>query len=59
MPRVQLTLAQLADMVGTPIVILVAIDQTTQKPMQLTVSDLGVLAIAQVVAWLNDRLSTP
>lgn len=59
MPRAQYTLAQLADMVGTPIVILVAFDQTTQKPMQLTVSDLGVLAIAQVVAWLNDRLSTP
>jgi hypothetical protein len=59
MPRVQLTLQQLADMVGTPVVILVAFDQTTKKTMQLTVSDLGVLAIAQVVAWLNDRLSTP
>lgn len=59
MPQVQETIAQLEDQVGVPIVVLTAWDRTTKTYMVLTVRDLGVLAVAQVVAWLNARLSTP
>jgi hypothetical protein len=59
MPQVQETIAQLEDQIGVPIVILTAWDRTTKTYMVLTVRDLGVLAVAQVVAWLNARLSTP
>jgi hypothetical protein len=58
MPRFNLTLAQHEDALGLPIILLIAIDRTTGKPMQLTVRDLPLTAIAQIVQWLNDRLST-
>jgi hypothetical protein len=59
MPRVLLTLLQHEDAIGLPIIILEAMDRTTGKPMQLMARDLPVTAIAVILGWLNDRLSTP
>lgn len=57
MPASNLTLAQLKDQLGD-IVIFNGVDAATKKPISLTVDQLPVAAIAFVVAWLNQRLST-
>lgn len=59
MPKVTLTLQQIEDAIGLPVVVMVAMDATTGQPMQLLLSDLGAIAIANAVVWLNARLSTP
>jgi 2-methylisocitrate lyase-like PEP mutase family enzyme len=59
MPKVQLTIDQLQDAVGIPVIVLIAMDQTTQTVMTLRLADLGVAAVAAAVAWMNARLSTP
>lgn len=60
MPKQNLTLAQIEDAVGLPIVILAALDADTDQQMQLRLRDLPATAIAVALRWLNDRLpSTP
>ena len=59
MPLSQRTIEALEDELGLPIVLLTAYDNTTQKYVTLRLRDLPVTAIAAVVKWLNDRLSTP
>lgn len=56
MGLIKQTIDQLEDELGLPIVLLTAWDPTTQKHVRLLLRDLPPVAIAVVVAWLNDRL---
>lgn len=59
MPISRLTIDQLEDSLGLPIVIYTALDATTKQYVTLRLRDLPLGAIAVVVQWLNDRLATP
>jgi hypothetical protein len=58
MARVTRTLEQHEDAMGA-ILLLTAIDTTTRLPVAFRLRDLPPAAIAVVIAWLNDRISSP
>jgi hypothetical protein len=59
MPKLAQTIEQLEDSMGLPIIVFTAFDETTKTYMSLRLRDLGVIAVANAVAWLNARSSTP
>lgn len=59
MAQVNLTIAQIKDLLGDPIVFLQAFDRSTGKLVTLTDRDIPAQFRDNVVAWINARLSTP
>jgi hypothetical protein len=59
MPKVTLTLADLEDRIGNPIIIWQGWDQTTKRQVLLTLEQLPLAAQTAVLAWVSARLSTP
>jgi hypothetical protein len=51
-----LTIAQIEDAIGKPIVLLTAVRRSTGKVIQITFDDLPPVAQAAVLAWLNANL---
>jgi hypothetical protein len=59
MPTTIETIDQLEDELGLPIVLMTALDRTTNTVMVFRLRDLPATGIAAILQWLNARRSTP